>query len=137
VPGRWEGDLLIGKDCKSAVGTLVEQTTRSILLLHLPTQRLPGRHAMRQAITTRPAGLARTITWDRANELACRAGFTIVSGIPACFSHHTNPGSMARTRTSTGCCIRRFWWLFTPGPPGKEHSLGPGWGCCAPYRTHI
>jgi transposase, IS30 family len=87
VPGHWEGDLIIGKGCKSAVGTLAGRTSRYVLLLHLPggrDARLAGQ-AMREAISTLPAGLARTITWDQGKEMACHAGFTIATGIPACF----------------------------------------------------
>src|SRR6516165_3086219 len=87
VPGHWEGDLLIGKDCKSAVGTLVERTTRYVMLLHLPGGRDPHliEAAMRQAITALPAGLARTITWDQGIEMAYHADFTIATGIPVWF----------------------------------------------------
>jgi hypothetical protein len=75
VPGHWEGDLLIGKDCKSAVGTLVERTTRYVMLLHLPAGRDARlvEQAMRQAITGLPGELARTITWDRGKEMAFHA----------------------------------------------------------------
>src|SRR6478609_6215789 len=61
VPGHWEGDLIIGKDCRSAVGTLVERTSRYVLLLHLPEGRDAHlvEQAMREAIGTLPAGLAR------------------------------------------------------------------------------
>ena len=51
VPGHWEGDLIIGKDCKSAVGTLVERTTRYVLLLHLPEGR--DAHLVEQAMRRR------------------------------------------------------------------------------------
>jgi IS30 family transposase len=80
VPGHWEGDLIIGKDCKSAVGTLVERTTRYVLLLHLPGGR--DAHLAGQAITGLPAELARTITWDQGIEMARHADFTIATGIP-------------------------------------------------------
>jgi transposase, IS30 family len=72
VPGHWEGDLIIGKDCKSAAGTLVERTTRYVMLLHLPGGRDARlvEQAMRQAITALPAELARTITWDQGIEMA-------------------------------------------------------------------
>ena len=64
VPGHWEGDLLIGGDCRSAVGTLVERTTRYVLLLHLPDGRnaVGVERAMRQAISTLPNELRRSIT---------------------------------------------------------------------------
>jgi IS30 family transposase len=87
VPGHWEGDLLIGKDGKSAVGTLVERTTRCVLLLHLPAGRDARlvEQAMRQAIGALPGQLARTITWDQGKELAFHAEVTIATGIPVYF----------------------------------------------------
>ena len=87
VPGHWEGDLIIGKDCRSAVGTLVERTTRYVLLLHLPHGRDAHlvEQAMRQAITALPAELARSITWDQGKEMAYHADFTIATGIPVYF----------------------------------------------------
>ena len=131
VPGRWEGDLLIGKDCKSAAGTLVERTTRSILLLHLPARRLPGQARGRRSPPGPPVWPAPS-PGTGANEMAYRVGFTIATGIPACFCQRTSPGSAARTRTPTGRCIRRFWWLLTPGLPGPEHSRRPGWDVARP-----
>jgi transposase, IS30 family len=93
VPGHWEGDLIIGKDCRSAVGTLVERATRYVLLLHLPGGR--DAHlvelAMQQAIGTLPSALARTITWDQGKEMAYHAQFTIATGIPVYFCDPHKP----------------------------------------------
>ena len=87
VPGHWEGDLIIGKDCKSAVGTLAERTTRYVLLLHLPAGRgAEGvEAAMRRAIATLRGELFRTVTWDQGKEMAFHARFTIATGIPVYF----------------------------------------------------
>jgi IS30 family transposase len=67
VPGHWEGDLLSGARNRSAVGTLVERTTRYLLLLHLPDGRSAEEvnKAMKRAITALPDALRRTITWDQ------------------------------------------------------------------------
>lgn len=66
VPGHWEGDLILGENSRSAVGTLVERSTRLTLLLHLPDGKSADKveAAMREAITALPSSLARTITWD-------------------------------------------------------------------------
>ena len=67
------------------------------MLLHLPAGRdayLAG-HATRQAITARPANLARSMTWGRGSEMAYRAGFTIARGIPVAPASRTSPGSAA------------------------------------------
>ena len=104
VPGHWEGDLIIGKDCRSAVGTLVERTTRYLLLLHLPEgrdARLAGQ-AMRQAITALPADLARSITWDQGIEMSCHAGFTVATGIPACFCDPHSPWQRGSNENTNG-----------------------------------
>ena len=67
VPGHWEGDLIIGANGRSAVGTLVERSTRFVLLLHLGKDRsaLAVEDAMRKAIETLPGELVRSVTWDR------------------------------------------------------------------------
>jgi IS30 family transposase len=72
VPGHWEGDLIVGPGSKSAIGTLVERSTRFVILLHLP-----GRHtadevadAMIREMKDLPGHLRRSITWDRGSELA-------------------------------------------------------------------
>jgi transposase, IS30 family len=93
VPGHWEGDLLIGGDCRSAVGTLVERTTRYVLLLHLPDGRdaVGVERAMRQAISTLPNELRRSITWDQGKEMAHHAQFTISTGIQVYFCDPHKP----------------------------------------------
>lgn len=85
VPGHWEGDLIVGKDHLSAVGTLVERSTRFVLLLHLPNGygSIEIESAMRKAITTLPTELVRSITWDK--ELRCHATSNSVSPL-ACRS---------------------------------------------------
>jgi IS30 family transposase len=104
VPGHWEGDLIIGKDCRSAVGTLVERTTRYVLLLHLPAGRDAHlvEQAMREAITTLPAGLARTITWDQGKEMAYHADFTIATGIPVYFCDPHKPWQRGSNENTNG-----------------------------------
>jgi len=104
VPGHWEGDRLIGKDCRSAVGTLAERTTRYVLLLHLPHGRDPHQvqQAMRHAITALPASLARTITWDQGIEMIHHADFTMATGIPACFCDPHSPWQRGPNENTNG-----------------------------------
>ncbi|MFV1963670.1 MAG: IS30 family transposase, partial [Acidimicrobiia bacterium] len=71
VPGHWEGDLIIGKNGKSQIGTLVERTTRYVMLLHLPNGREAEavRDAMTVTIRTLPDHLWKSITWDQGTEM--------------------------------------------------------------------
>ena len=87
VPGHWEGDLILGEGGRSAVGTLVERSTRLVLLLHLEQGRSADsvEAAMRKAIATLPEELRRSITWDQGAEMANHASFTIDTGIPIYF----------------------------------------------------
>jgi transposase, IS30 family len=104
VPGHWEGDLIIGQGCKSAVGTLVERSTRFVLLLHLPHGRDAHlvEQAMRQAITALPAELARTITWDQGKEMAYHADFTIATGVPVYFCDPHAPWQRGSNENTNG-----------------------------------
>jgi IS30 family transposase len=104
VPGHWEGDLIIGGNLKSAVGTLVERTTRYVLLLHLPGGRDAHlvEEAMRQAITALPAELARTITWDQGKEMAYHADFTVATGIPVYFCDPHKPWQRGSNENTNG-----------------------------------
>jgi len=104
VPGHWEGDLVFGKNAHSAVGTLVERSTRYLLLLHLPDGKdAPAvEHAMRAAITTLPEQLRRSITWDQGKEMSNHAKFTVATGIPVYFCDPHSPWQRGSNENTNG-----------------------------------
>jgi len=104
VPGHWEGDLIIGKSGASAVGTLVERSTRFTLLLHLPSDHgaLSVEKAMRKAIATLPSELMRSITWDQGSEMARHVEFSIATGVPIYFCDPHSPWQRGSNENTNG-----------------------------------
>ncbi len=120
IPGHWEGDLIIGKAHKSAIGTLVERSSRFVALVHLPDGRQPAqvRDALIQTVSALPAQLRRSLTWDQGSEMHLHKDFSTATDMPAFFCDRAAPGSAARTRTRTVCCgstsPRAPTWPATP-----------------------
>jgi len=104
VPGHWEGDLITGSANRSAVGTLVERSTRYVMLLHLPGSHTAEavREAMTAKIQTLPAHLVRSITWDQGTEMAQHARFTIDTGVAVYFCDPHSPWQRGSNENTNG-----------------------------------
>ena len=126
VPGHWEGDLIIGLN-RSAIGTVVERSSRYTLLVHLP--RLEGygtiapvkngpalggygaiamKDALTTTMTTMPAELLRSLTWDRGKELSAHAQFSIDTGIAVYFADPHSPWQRG-TNENTNGLLRQYF----------------------------
>ncbi|HEY4887178.1 MAG TPA: IS30 family transposase, partial [Candidatus Dormibacteraeota bacterium] len=125
VPGHWEGDLIIGLD-SSAIGTLVERSTRFTMLLHLPP--MPGhgaprtkdgppltghgaeavRDALAAAITTLPDQLRRSLTWDQGSEMSQHARLRIDTGLAVYFCEPHSPWQRGSNENTNGLLRQYF-----------------------------
>ena len=110
VPGHWEGDLILGKYKRSALGTLVERTTRYTLLVPLGDQKdaFSVREAYAKAFRTVPGELRKTLTYDQGKEMSQHERFTIDTGIQVFFAHPGSPWERG-TNENTNGLIRQYF----------------------------
>ena len=136
VPGHWEGDLILGLN-SSAIGTLVERSTRFTLLLHLPPMNGHGsvartkngpataghgaeavRDAIADAIGTLPEQLRRSLTWDQGSEMAQHAQLRIDTGVEVYFCDPHSPWQRGSNENTNGL-LRQY---FPKGTDLARHS---------------
>jgi transposase, IS30 family len=115
VPGHWEGDLLMGKDNRSAIATLVERKTRFVMLVRLGRNRTADevRKALTQRILGLPEALRRTLTWDRGTEMAQHARFSVDTNVKVYFCDPHSPWQRGSNENTNGL-LRQYFPKGTP-----------------------
>ena len=106
VPGHWEGDLITGAANKSAIGTLVERSSRNVILLHLPDGHGSGKvqEAIVRKMARLPTLMRNSLTWDQGSEMALHGKISVALDMDSTSATRTRHGSAAPTRTRTACC---------------------------------
>lgn len=110
VAGHWEGDLITGKENKSAIGTLVERSTDFVVLLHLPDSHgaLPVGEATIEAMNRLPPFLRRTLTWDQGQEMANHTAIAEATRLDIYFCDPHSPWQRA-TNENTNGLLRQYF----------------------------
>jgi transposase, IS30 family len=123
VPGHWEGDLILGKQGRSAVGTLVERASRYVALLHLPNGHGPldVQEAMIAATKQLPQLLWKSLTWDQGIEMRNHSAITIATGLDIYFCDPGKPWQRGSNENTNGL-LRQY---FPKGTDLSQH--GPGY----------
>lgn len=114
MPGHWEGDLILGKHQRTALGTLVERTTRYTILVPLTAKDATSvRKAYAKALRSLPREITKTLTYDQGKEMSEHKQFTIDTGIVVYFAHPGSPWERG-TNENTNGLLRQYF------PKGTE-----------------
>ena len=121
VPGHWEGDLIKGAGNRSSVGTLIERTSRVVMLARMEDATAEGSLAgFTTALNRVPSSMRKTLTYDQGKEMACHKDLTIATGVSVYFADPHSPWQRGSNENTNGL-LRQYL------PKGTDLSTYPQW----------